>query len=166
MANSPDKFTPQMAHYLARLAKETLKAEEDLHLSKLKECELTVVMLQEDIRDGRIHLKDAERQMQILVSHLGVQHLASSRNIQPFSPALSASALASYHSYLDKHLAHNWRNTLSMLSIPCESENILDDSSGSDSPGSSNGSDGSSSSGSSGSSKETDATSYYSALSS
>ncbi|KDR82995.1 hypothetical protein GALMADRAFT_238744 [Galerina marginata CBS 339.88] len=106
------KHTHQTALDVATLAKHTLMAEEDLALSRLKECELMLIMLKDAAKEARVHVTQANNQVGNLVSYLDSRSLPLRRTFQATNSLIHPSVLSTYKSHLETYLPDNRHTTM------------------------------------------------------
>ncbi|KDR71647.1 hypothetical protein GALMADRAFT_143899 [Galerina marginata CBS 339.88] len=94
------------AFNVARAARNTLQAEADLILSRFRECQLQLVVLEHAFKEAQACLKEADDQVDNITEYLARQN-------RPPPPAidysvLSATVMASYESHIRAWLPINW----------------------------------------------------------
>ncbi|KDR65229.1 hypothetical protein GALMADRAFT_232973 [Galerina marginata CBS 339.88] len=109
LVDTGGEHTQESACSLASLARDTLKAEQDLLVSRLGEYLVTATVIEAAIEETRLHLKDANRQVENLRAYLEDQRLTPLSDLEPAYPTLPSSVLATYKSHLRTQLPDNWK---------------------------------------------------------
>ncbi|KDR86047.1 hypothetical protein GALMADRAFT_235268 [Galerina marginata CBS 339.88] len=103
-------LSAQVALDIARLARNTLTAKADLAQTKIKECEILLINLQDAFEDASFCAAEADRQVHHLLNHLDPNKLSSS-SIEfeyPQHSPLSPATLAAYKEHIQTFLPVNW----------------------------------------------------------